>query len=92
MFERFPGSIDVCVIATGQATNSSACHVPGDFLNGFEVSWRCDGKTGLNNINAQVDEGLRHFHFFVQIHTRSGRLLTVPQRGVKDRNGPHIIH
>ncbi len=58
----------------------------GDFAHGLEIAGRGDRKAGLDDVDAQVDQRLGHFHLLGQVHARPGRLLAVAERGVEDTN------
>ena len=42
------------------------------------------GKAGLDDVDAQVDQGLGDFQLLGEVHARAGRLLAVAERGVED--------
>ena len=86
-FERLPGTVDVLFQTAGQAANHGPiAELAGDLANGLEVPRRSDGKTGLNHIDAEIDERPGNFQLFGRVHAAAGRLLSVAQRRVENRN------
>ena len=59
----------------------------GDFADGLEIAGRGDREAGLDDIDAQIDQGLSDLHFLGEVHARAGRLLAVAERGVEDADG-----
>ena len=92
VLERLPGAIDVRVIAAGQAAHRGAAERRGDLAHRLEVAGRGNRKTGLQNVDPQVPQGLGHFHLLRQVHAAAGRLLPVPQRRVEDHNASLVAH
>ena len=86
MLQGLPGAVDVGVAAAGQAADHRAADVSGDLADGLEIALRGDRKAGLDDIDAQIDQGLGDFHLFGQVHARPGRLLAVAERGVENYN------
>ena len=82
--QGFPGAIDVFVVAAGQPADDRAVNVLGDLADRFEVARRGDRETGLDDVDAQVDQGLGDLQLLGQVHARAGRLLAVAERGVEN--------
>jgi hypothetical protein len=85
VLEGFPGTVDVGVVAAGQAADDrrTADRV-GDFADRLEVAGRSDRKAGFDNIDAEGDEGLGDLHLLLQVHAAAGRLLAVAEGCVED--------
>ena len=68
--------------ARPQMIGPSTC--AGDGLHRLEVAGRGDGEAGLDDVHAEVREGVGHLQLLGQVHAGAGRLLAVAQGGVED--------
>ena len=53
--------------------------------DGGEVAFRGHRESGLDNVHAQVLEGMGHGELFLGRHAAAGRLLAIAQSGVEER-------
>ena len=87
VLERFPGAINVVFATTSQPANDRAvAEFAGNFLHGLKITRRCDGKTGLNHIDAQLDQRFGNVELLGRVHATAGRLLAIAQCGIENRN------
>ena len=82
--ERFPGPVDVGVVAASQAADPRALHHLRDLTHALEVARRCDREAGLDHVHPEQHERLGDLQFLGEVHARPGRLLAVAERGVED--------
>ena len=87
-----PRAIDVLAIAAREPRNHGASDSARDLSHGLEVAVRGDGKAGLEHVDAELRQRLRHAKLAVEIHARARRLLAVAQRGVEDQNSIRFRH
>ena len=77
-----------CLDILGHASREAADHRPldlgGDGLDCLEIPVANHGKSRLDDIHVHAGELAGDFHFFPQVHARSGALLPIAQRGVKN--------
>ncbi len=90
--QGLPGPVNVSLVAASETADGRVADVTGDFLDRGEVAGRSDGKTGFDDVHAQVDQRVGDLQLFIQVHTRAGGLLSVSQRGIKDSYGPRVRH
>ena len=83
-FQRLGSAFDVALGRTGQRTDGRAFDLFGDLVDGLEVTIRCDGKSGLDHIDLQLSQGIRHAQLFIKRHRRTRGLFTVTQGGVEN--------
>ena len=81
--ERFPGAVDVCPLAAGEAANDRPFNFPGHRADRLQLARRRVRKTRFDDVNAQVLEGMSDLELLRQVHAGAGRLLAVPQRSVE---------
>ncbi len=58
--------------------------LPGDLSHRLEVTGRGDGKSGLDDVDTQIDKRPRDFQLFAQVHAGSRRLLAIAECRIKD--------
>jgi len=51
-----------------------------------KVTLRGHGKAGLDDVHAQILQGVRHGELFLRGHAAARRLLTIAQRGIEKYN------
>ena len=90
VLQRFPRSIDICVVAAGQPADGRAADVGGDLPNGLEIARGGDGEPGLDDVHAQVGQGLSDLHFLAKVHAGARRLLAVAERRVENPDQPQV--
>ena len=54
--------------------------------DGFEIAFRCNGKSGFDDIDAHLIKQLGNFQLFSMAHRGAGALFAVAQRGVEDND------
>ena len=66
-------------------------HFAGDRLHRLEVAGRGDREAGLDDVHAEVVEGVGDLELLGEVHAGAGRLLAVAQRGVEDQDAIRIV-
>jgi hypothetical protein len=66
------GGLDVFAFAAGERGDSSATDLAGDGLDGGEVAIRGDGKSGLENIDAEARNLVGQAEFLLVVHGTAG--------------------
>ena len=84
ILDRRRRSLDVVDVAPGQAADDRPLDLSRDRLHRLEVARRGDRETGLDDIDAQLGQGMGHLELFGEVHAGAGRLLAVTQRGIED--------
>src|SRR5439155_8861086 len=84
MLERSRGSFHVERAGTGQSGHRHPVERAADRIDGFEVNVRRNGKTGLENVHAQLHQLVGHAGRLGDRHAAAGRLLAIAQRGVEN--------
>ncbi len=56
----------------------------GDGADGFEIAVRGDGEAGLEDVDAEAGELVRHAELFAGVHGAAGALLAVAEGGVEE--------
>src|SRR2546421_4448204 len=85
-FQSFPGPVDIKLIGTRQSHNHWTADLCCHSLDGFKISAGGDRKTGLQYVHSQAVELPGHLQLIFEVHTATGGLFTVTQRGVKDKD------
>src|SRR3979411_1561737 len=83
------GRIDVVAPRASQRRHSAVADCASYGAHAFQISARRDGEAGLNNVHAKRFELPGHAYFFRHTHRKPGRLLPVPQRGIKNMYDVH---
>ena len=68
VLEGLPGAVDVAVVAAGQAADGRAGDLGGDRADRLEVAGRGDREAGLDDVDAQVDQGLGDLQLLGEVH------------------------
>src|SRR5581483_7999600 len=84
------GAIDVGGVAARQAADDGAAHFFRDGLHRLEIAWRGDREAGLDDIDAEIFQGMSHLQFFRQVHAGAGTLFSISQSRVK--NDEAVVH
>ena len=58
MLKGLPGSINIFGIRSRQSANLSPSKIGGDLAHGLEISRRCNRKTSLDNVHAEIYQRL----------------------------------
>ncbi len=90
---RAGGHLDIFLLGARQRSDARLANGLGDGGDGGEIALRSHGKAGLDDVHAQVLQGVRHGELFLGGHAAAGRLLAVAQSGVEERymmRGPVI--
>jgi hypothetical protein len=85
--ERFPGAIDILIVAPSQPTDARSPNRLGDRPHRFEIAWGSDRETCLDHIDPQVHQGLSDLQLFGEVHAATGRLFAIAQCGIKNADG-----
>ncbi len=84
--QRPSGHLDVFILGAGQRRDARLANGLRDGGDGGEVALRGHGKSGLDDVHAQVFKGVSHGELFLRGHAATGRLLAVAQSGVEECN------
>ena len=83
--------VDVFLHGPGQAADGGPGHGLGDFHHGVEVTGARNGKSGLDDIDAQLFQRFGNLDFFNGVELAAGDLFPVAERRVEDVNSFHFI-
>jgi len=89
--DGLPGPVDVHFVGAGQTRHLGFPDDAGNLPDCVEVSFRGDGKPGLDDIHAEIFELPGQKQFFLRVHAVAGRLLSVAQRRVENVNAVFIF-
>src|ERR1700680_3093253 len=84
-FESAPGSFNVARTAARQSGNHGAANLSRQRPHRIKIPFRCDRKSGLNDVHTQTVELVPHAYLLFAVHTATRRLLSVAQGGVEYR-------
>ena len=82
--QRARRHLDVFGLGAGQRRDARLANGLRNRRNGGEVALRGHGEAGLDDVHAQIFEGVRHGELFLRGHAAAGRLLAVAQSGVEE--------
>ena len=77
------GHHNVFGLSTSQRGDARLAYGLGNGGDGSEVALGSHGETGLNNVHAQIFQGMSHGQLFLRRHAAAGRLLAVAQCGIE---------
>src|SRR5262249_29651579 len=77
VFERLPATVNIGGQRTSEASEGTRSTRGGDRFHRLEISFRRDGKAGLNNVHLKPLELARHLQFLFHIHAEPGSLLSI---------------
>ena len=66
--QGFTGAVDVGGVAASQAANDRSLHLAGDGLHRLEIARRGDGEAGLDDVDAELRQGVGHLQLLRQVH------------------------
>ncbi len=78
------GHLDVFSLGAGQRGDARLADGLGDGGDGREVALGGHGKAGLDDVHAQILQGVSHGELFLRGHAAARRLLAVAQGGVEE--------
>src|SRR5262249_2047224 len=81
--QRGDRALDVAARGASQRRDAGLGKLAHDGSHGRVIAFGSDGKSGLKNIDAEVDQFGGHPHFFGNGHATARRLLAVAQRRVE---------
>ncbi len=85
VLQRLPGPIDVLVPGPAQASNGNPIpDILRNHLDGLKIIRRRDRETCFHNIDPEPRQLSSELQLFSRVHAVSGRLLSVPQCGIKN--------
>ena len=87
--ERLRGCFDVGPVGTGERGHRRPANLTRDACDSLGLADRRRGEARLEDVDAEVGEGLRDEEFRLRRERRAGRLLAVAERGVEDRDLSH---
>ncbi len=77
------GHLDVFGLGAGQRGDARLADGLRDGGDGREVALGGHGEAGLDDVHAQIFQGMGHGELFLRGHAAAGRLLAVAQGGVE---------
>ena len=86
-FDGAGGGFDVCAFAAGERGDARAlggADFLGDGADAGGVAVGGDGEAGLDDVDAEAGELVRHAQLFGVVHGAAGRLLAVAEGGVEE--------
>ena len=86
VFQSLPCAFDVGAAGASQAGDDWTSYDGRNRLDGFEIAIRRDGEAGLDHVHTQAVELVRHPQLFLMVHAAAGRLFSVAQSGVENRD------
>ena len=92
VFHRLPAAVDIGEIGAGQTADAAVFRPLGNLADGLKITFRRDGETGFDDIDAHFVQQLGNFQLFVMGHGRAGALFAVAQSGVKDQDAVLVGH
>ena len=87
ILDGLPGTVDGGRAAMCQPADGGAPHLSRNQLYRFEVAGRAYGEPGFDDVNAQLIELARDGELLLRRQACACRLLSVPERGIKDDDG-----
>ena len=85
-FEGAPGSFNVARTTSRQGGDDGAANLARQRPDRLKVAFRCDGKSGLDDVHAQPIELVRHAHLLGYVHAATRRLFSVAQGSIEYGN------
>jgi hypothetical protein len=82
--QRAGGHLDVLGPGAGQGGDARLANGLGDGRDGGKVALRGHGEAGLDDVHAQILQGVGHGELFLRGHAAAGRLLAVAQSSVEE--------
>ena len=82
--QRAGRHLNVFSLGAGQRRDARLANGLRNGGDGREVALRGHGKAGLDDVHAQILEGVGHGELFLRGHAAAGRLLAVAQSGVEE--------
>src|SRR5215469_18170930 len=92
MLDGSAGRLDVLALAAGEGGDAGALHFTVDGLNGIEVAVGGDGKTSLEDVDAEIAKLMRHAKLLFVMHGAAGGLLAVAEGGVEEDDLVWVTH
>ena len=71
-FKRLGGDIDVIAKAAAKAGDPGSADLRGDALHGFKISLGSDGKSGLDDVDAEALQLAGNDQLFLGVHATAG--------------------
>ena len=90
VLQRLPGPVDILVVTATETGDLGAFEIIGDLLDRPEIIGRGDRETGLDHIDAQVDQRLGDLHLLLVVHAAAGRLFTITQSRIENLDNAFI--
>jgi hypothetical protein len=79
-----PCGVDVGPSGARKARHRDVLERARDLLDRIELAGRRNGEPRFYNVNSQLLKLQRHPYLFIHCHCSAGRLLAVPERGIKN--------
>ena len=83
-FHRLPAAVDILDVGACQPADHGIFRVLGNLAHGAEITFRGDGKAGLDDIDAHIIQQPGNLELFGMGHGGAGGLLAIAQSGVKN--------
>ncbi len=92
LLDRFPSPLDVVGPDPAETADRGSADLGGDLLHRGEVAGGGDREPGLDHVDAEAGELVRDLQLLGARQRRARRLLTIPQRGIEDRDSiGHVL-
>ena len=85
-FERGGGAFHIQLAGARERGDAHPRQLVGDSAHGFKIAFGGDRKAGLQDVDAQLGQLVRHAQLLGDVHAAAGRLFAVAQRGVKNED------
>src|SRR5579872_3567265 len=90
--DRFPAGVDIADGGAGKTRYRDAFGLARDLFDGGKIAGGGSGKARFNNVHIKTNKALSHLELLFGSHSRSGRLFTITQSGVKNSNNRRVCH
>jgi hypothetical protein len=77
IFQGLPGTINILFVAPRQSCYLGTFDIVSNLPDTLKVAYRCDGETGLDDINIQENELLGQTELLLHVHTGARRLFSI---------------
>ncbi len=85
------GGVEVAFQAARQRAQGDALDLGSHGAHGFLVAGRGGGETRLDDVDAQLFQGVGHLQLVLDAQRKAGRLLAVTQRGIENENSIRVV-
>jgi len=90
-FYGLPGAVDIQLVGARQSRYLCFFYFLGDLSDRVKVTFGGNGKTRLNDINAEFFQLPGHHQLFFRVHAVAGRLFPISQCRVENINAVFVF-